>query len=99
MTKRKRLLAFILVLTLVVGVLAVHAAAYGLSGHSCGSYTGTVISASGDWALFDSTSCGHSPTGRHLLQRRSATIRCGGCGNTYSGYIKRTYCTVLGDLG
>ena len=93
MTKTKRVLAFVLVLMLTVAIFALPAMAYSTSGCSCGRYTGRPNTSNPTWTTYDTTSCGHSPTGRHYFQRYTGQILCN-CGRTFYGTATRTMCTV-----
>lgn len=96
MTKTKRVLAFVLVLMLTVAIFALPAMAYSTSGCSCGRYTGRPNTSNPTWTTYDTTSCGHSPTGRHYFQRYTGQILCN-CGRTFYGTATRTMCTVVGE--
>lgn len=94
MTKTKRVLAFVLVLMLTVAIFALPAMAASVTCPNC--HRSAPLPNSG-WTTYDTTSCGHSPTGRHYHQRYSGNVICS-CGRVFYGTGTRTWCTALGEV-
>jgi len=94
MTKKKRLLAFVLVLMLTVAIFVIPATAATATCPTCSGRT--TIPESG-WRTYDTTSCGHSPNGRHYFQRFSGNVICPNCGRSFYVSKNRTWCTSVGE--
>lgn len=94
MKKSMRALAFVLVLMLTIAIFAIPATA---ATANCPSCSRSVTIPESGWRTYDTTSCGHSSTGRHYFQNFSGNVTCPTCGRIFYVNKNRTWCTSVGE--
>jgi hypothetical protein len=95
--KVKRIAAFILALTLIVGVLALPASAttYKTKSVRCPSCNTINYTTPTTWSTYGHTQCTHGHTGEtDALGKATVSVECDGCGRNFIATVYGTYCWI-----